>query len=117
MELNLLEAEAQSEMVMDGLSVEPFEVGTGTATSDYYLVLGHAGRRITGRLEFNAELFLHETAQQMAADWQVGDASCCNLMQDAVQKRYLPLPQSAASPAVRNVAITRTLQVEPGCRL
>ena len=72
-EFNFLEAEAQFGVEMDGLSVEPCEIGTGTATSDYYLVLGHAGRRITGRLEYNAELFTHETAQQMASDWQVSD--------------------------------------------
>ena len=100
-EFNLLEAEAQFGVVMDGLDVEPFEVGTGTATSDYYLVLGHAGRRITGRLEYNAELFLHESAQQMAADWQVGDSAICNLLQDVGGRRSpLPLPLSPAFPAV-----------------
>ena len=77
-EFNFLEAEAQFGVEMDGLDVEPYEIGTGTATSDYYLVLGHAGRRITGRLEYNAELFTHETAQQMASDWQVSDRPLCN---------------------------------------
>ena len=58
---------------MEGLKeMELYEVGTGTATSDYYLVLTHAGGRITGRLEYNAELFKHTTAQRMASDWQVG---------------------------------------------
>lgn len=71
-EFNLLEAEAQFGVVMDGLDVETYEVGTGTATSDYYLVLGHAGRRISGRLEYNAELFTRATAQRMSANWQVG---------------------------------------------
>ena len=74
-EFNFLESEAQFGVEMDGLTVEPYEIGTGTATSDYYLVLGHAGRRITGRLEYNAELFTRETAQQMASDWQVRTAS------------------------------------------
>ena len=70
-EFNFLESEAQFGIEMDGLKVEPYEMGTGTATSDYYLVLGHAGRRVTGRLEYNAELFAHETARRMAAEWQV----------------------------------------------
>ena len=77
-------------MEMDGQDVEPYEVGTGTATSDYYLVLGHAGRRITGRLEYNAELFTHETAQQMASDWQVGDGSLHTLIWNPVEERPLP---------------------------
>ncbi len=70
-EFNLLEAEAQFGVAMDGLSVESFEVSPGTAMDDYYLVLGHAGRRIAGRLEYNAELFAPATAQRFAADWQV----------------------------------------------
>ena len=77
-------------MEMDGLDVEPYEVGTGTATSDYYLVLGHAGRRITGRLEYNAELFIHGTAQQMASDWQVGDSALRTLLWNSVEERPLP---------------------------
>ncbi len=60
-------------MKMEGLrEMELYEVGTGTATSDYYMVLTHAGGRISGRLEYNAELFKHTTAQRMASDWQVG---------------------------------------------
>lgn len=71
MELNLLEAEAQFDIAMDGLAVEAFEVSPGTAMDDFYLVLGHAGRRIAGRLEYNAELFSPATAQRFASDWQV----------------------------------------------
>ncbi|CAL8464403.1 g3938 [Coccomyxa elongata] len=70
-ELNLLEAEAQFGIAMDGLAVEAFEVSPGTAMDDFYLVLGHAGRRIAGRLEYNAELFSPATAQRFASDWQV----------------------------------------------
>ena len=73
MEFNLLPAEAQSAVSIDGLNVESFEVGTGTATSDYYLVLGQAKGQIAGRLEYNAELFNHKTAQLMASKWQVRD--------------------------------------------
>ena len=73
--LDLEKAHAQSRMALDDLTVESYEIGTGTATSDYYLVLEHVGGRITGRLEYNAELFSHATAQYMAADWQVGDSS------------------------------------------
>ncbi len=56
---------------MDGLSVEAFELSPGTAMDDFYLVLGHAGRAIAGRLEYNAELFTAATAARFAADWQV----------------------------------------------
>lgn len=70
-ELNLLEAEAQFGVSMDGLSVESFELSPGTAMDDFYLVLGHAGRRIAGRLEYNAEAFSAATASRFAADWQV----------------------------------------------
>lgn len=73
--LDLEKAQAQFKVAMDDLNVESYEIGTGTATSDYYLVLEHVGGRITGRLEYNAELFSHATAQRMAADWQVGDSS------------------------------------------
>lgn len=79
MEFNLLPAEAQSTVSIDGLGVESFEVGTGTATSDYYLVLGQAKGQVAGRLEYNAELFNHETAQLMASEWQVRDLPWCNL--------------------------------------
>ena len=74
-EFNLLELPPSEEALvkMEGLrEMELYEVGTGTATSDYYMVLTHAGGRITGRLEYNAELFKHATAQRMASDWQVG---------------------------------------------
>jgi hypothetical protein len=70
-EFNLLEAEAQFGVSMDGLTVESFELSPGTAVDDLYLVLGHAGRRISGRLEYNAELFKASTARRFAADWQV----------------------------------------------
>ena len=67
-------------MKMEGLrEMELYEVGTGTATSDYYMVLTHAGGRITGRLEYNAELFKHTTAQRMASDWQVGPSTAALL--------------------------------------
>lgn len=70
-ELNLLEAEAQFGVDMDGLAVEAFELSPGTAMDDFYLVLGHAGRAVAGRLEYNAELITAATAAQFAADWQV----------------------------------------------
>jgi hypothetical protein len=71
--LDVEKAQSQFKMAMSDLDVESYEIGTGTATSDYYLVLEHVGGRISGRLEYNAELFRHATAQRMAADWQVGD--------------------------------------------
>ncbi len=70
MELNLLEAEAQFGVAMEGLAVESFELSPGTAIDDLYLVLGRVGRRIAGRLEYNAELFEPATARRMAASWQ-----------------------------------------------
>ena len=73
--LDLEKSHAQFKVAMADLNVETYEIGTGTATSDYYLVLEHVGGRITGRLEYNAELFSHATAQRMAADWQVGNSS------------------------------------------
>ena len=86
MEFNLLPAEAQSTVCIDGLDVESFEVGTGTATSDYYLVLGQARGQIAGRLEYNAELFNHETAQLMASTWQVRDLPLCKRPLDTTLK-------------------------------
>ena len=78
-EFNLLEAEAQFGVSMDGLTVETFELSPGTAMDDFYLVLGHSGRRIAGRLEYNAELFTEASARRFAADWQVRfmTGSCC----------------------------------------
>lgn len=69
-EFNLLEAEAQYGIELDGLTAEPSELSTGTASNDLYLVLGHAGGSLAGRLEYNADLFTPATAQCLLADWQ-----------------------------------------------
>ena len=69
-EFNLLEAEAQYGIELDGLTAEPSELSTGTASNDLYLVLGHAGGSLVGRLEYNADLFTPATAQRLLADWQ-----------------------------------------------
>ena len=70
-ELNLLEAEAQFGVNMEGLQVESFEISPGTAIDDLYLVLGRVGKSIAGRMEYNAALFKPETVACIAADWQV----------------------------------------------
>ena len=71
-ELNLLEAEAQFGVSMDGLEVSSFELSPGQAVEDMYIVMGHSGQRIAGRLEYNSELFSPARAARIAAGWQVG---------------------------------------------
>ena len=70
MELNLLEAEAQFGVNMDGLEVSSFELSPGNA-GHLYWVMGHAGQRIAGRLEYNSALISAPRAARIAADWQV----------------------------------------------
>lgn len=70
-EFNLLDAEAQYGIELDGLVTEPSELSTGTASNDLYMVLGHSGGSLEGRLEFNADLFTPATAQRLVDDWQV----------------------------------------------
>ncbi len=70
-EFNLLDAEAQYGIELDGLVTEPSELSTGTASNDLYMVLGHSGGSLEGRLEFNADLFTPVTAQRLVDDWQV----------------------------------------------
>ena len=76
-EFNVLEAEAEFSVAMDGLETQAMELTTGTAMEDIYLVLSH-GRKcpgkpgvIAGRLEYNADRFNYVYACHMADTWQV----------------------------------------------
>ena len=71
-ELNLLEAEGQFGVNMDGLEVTSFEVSPGNAVDDLYICMGHSGQQIAGRLEYNNDVISPSRAARIAADWLVG---------------------------------------------
>lgn len=87
-EFNLLDAEAQYGIELDGLVTEPSELSTGTASNDLYMVLGHSGGSLEGRLEFNADLFTPVTAQRLVDDWQVWPSTSWPKLRSSFVKQF-----------------------------